>query len=409
MALDYLFDLDMTLVDSAALATSRKSGLWQEVRRNMNLIRPFSKIGRFAPHEVPKLVKDAGHRVGIVTSSPSAYAQEVLQRFRIPFDVLVAYGDTENHKPDPDPILEAIRRLGGRKASTLYVGDDVADIEAAYHAEIRSIGVGWGPTSVFEMSSTAPDIFVWRPSTLLRADAMPSLGYVAECISANIEFDSHWGSILRCDEEPAVFALGRYFTTSDPRHGTSALCADILSLKNDDVAAPRLGRAFGLSLNPLGWTPDWIVPVPPKPSQPRNRFARLLEAASRQLPEDSVTLDGLRCVKEIQGYKQMGALERQEAIRGAFKSNYDWKGSSILLLDDVYTTGETIRECVRVLMRAGAGEVRCVALGKDQRTFVRKECSVCHRPMRVRTNSGTGDKFWGCSGYPDHCRNTENL
>ena len=29
--------------------------------------------------------------------------------------------------------------------------------------------------------------------------------------------------------------------------------------------------------------------------------------------------------------------------------------------------------------------------------------------MRVRTNGYTGERFWGCSGYPDHCQNTENM
>ena len=409
MPLTYLFDLDMTLIDSSALAMLRKSGLWQEVRRNMHLVRPFPKIGRYAPHEVPQVLKDGGHTVGVVTSSPRGYAEEVLGRFRIPYDVLVAYGDTENHKPNPDPILEAIRQLGAQKASTLYVGDDVGDVEAAYHAGIRSVGVGWGPTSLFEMSSTAPDIYIEKPGILARTELLPGLGYVAECVSDNVEFASHWGSVLRSDDNPPVFALGRYFTTSDPRHAGSVLCANILSLKNSDTIAPTLGRAFGLALNPLEWMPRYIVPVPPKPSQPRNRFAKLLEAASRYVPKGSVTLDGLQCVKEIAGYKQMNALERQEAIRGAFRSGYNWNGNSILLLDDVYTTGETVKECARVLTRSGAGEVRCVTLGKDQRTFVRKECSACHRPMRVRTNSYTGEKFWGCSGYPDHCQHTENF
>jgi hypothetical protein len=409
MPLTYLFDLDMTLIDSSALAMLRKSGLWQEVRRNMHLVRPFPKIGRHAPHEVPQVLKDEGHTVGVVTSSPRGYAEEVLGRFRIPYDVLVAYGDTENHKPNPDPILEAIRQLGAQKASTLYVGDDVGDVEAAYHAGIRSVGVGWGPTSLFEMSSTAPDIYIEKPGILARTELLPGLGYVAECISDNAEFAGHWGSVLRSDDNPPVFALGRYFPTADPRHATSALSANILRLKNDDAIAPTLGRAFGLALSPLDWAPKYIVPVPPKPSQPRNRFAELLKAAARHLPRDSVTLDGLKCIKEIEGYKQMNALDRQEAIRGAFKSNYNWNGTGILLLDDVYTTGETVKECARVLARSGAGEVRIVTLGKDQRAFLRKQCSACHRPMRVRTNSHTGDKFWGCSGYPNQCQHTENL
>lgn len=41
----FLFDLDMTLVDSSALAQMRRFQIWEEVRRNMNLIRPFPPKG----------------------------------------------------------------------------------------------------------------------------------------------------------------------------------------------------------------------------------------------------------------------------------------------------------------------------------------------------------------------------
>jgi hypoxanthine phosphoribosyltransferase len=89
-------------------------------------------------------------------------------------------------------------------------------------------------------------------------------------------------------------------------------------------------------------------------------------------------------------------------------SNHIPDGTS-LLVDDVYTTGGTSHECIRVLKSSGAGEVRVMALAKDQRTFARKTCSACGRSMKIRTNPATTVKFWGCSGYPDHCRNTEDI
>ena len=194
-----------------------------------------------------------------------------------------------------------------------------------------------------------------------------------------------------------------------PTHAQSRLTEAVLRLKNDDAPAAMLGRALGEAVRLLEWTPDYVVPVPPKPSQSRNRFGLLLSEASKHLPGDlEVSLDGLRCVREVEGYKALGPLDRREAIKGAFASGYSWGSAKVLLVDDVYTTGGTTGECVTALKSHGAGEVRCLALTKDQRTFTRKECPACGRPMRVRT-SGLGVKFWGCSGYPDRCTNTEDL
>jgi ssDNA-binding Zn-finger/Zn-ribbon topoisomerase 1 len=50
-----------------------------------------------------------------------------------------------------------------------------------------------------------------------------------------------------------------------------------------------------------------------------------------------------------------------------------------------------------------------MALAKDQRTFSRKTCSACGRSMKIRTNSTTGVRFWGCSGFPNSCQNTEDV
>lgn len=407
----FLFDLDMTLVDSSALAQMRRLQMWENVRQNMNLIRPFPAQGRAAPHELPALLRAEGQPVGVVTSSPEWYAQAVLAQFRIPYDVLVSYGDTQNHKPDPEPLQEALRRLGiAASPQVLYIGDDVGDIEAAYHAGLTSIAVRWGPTSIFELSSSAPDIFMSKASTLLRLDRLGGRGYIGEALTSGWPFHSHWGSILHCDDDPTVYALGRYFTASDPRHATSALSATVLSLKNDDTHANILGEAVGKAIANLDWAPDCIVPVPMKPSQERNRFKELLDSAADHFDEDiEVELDGLKTIKEVEGYKQMNALERAEAIKDAFDTDFTWGGAKILLLDDVYTTGETTRECVRILNANGAGEVRVMAIAKDQRVFARKTCPACGRSMKIRENHTSHVKFWGCSGYPHHCQNTEDF
>src|SRR3546814_9398326 len=107
------------------------------------------------------------------------------------------------------------------------------------------------------------------------------------------------------------YALGRYFTTVDPRHGKAPLTAAVLKLKNDDTPASVLGQAVGYAVGQLPKKPRYIVTVPPKPSQQRNRFTKLLKAAEPLLPKGvEVKLDGLACFREVENYKTMGQIGR---------------------------------------------------------------------------------------------------
>jgi predicted amidophosphoribosyltransferase len=62
----------------------------------------------------------------------------------------------------------------------------------------------------------------------------------------------------------------------------------------------------------------------------------------------------------------MGRKERQANIKGAFgvANKERVKNQHILLIDDVYTTGSTLAECARALLKSGASRVGVLTLAR---------------------------------------------
>ena len=99
----FIFDLDMTLLDTSELEPAKRRDEWDYVEEHLDLARPFSDTS-MVPHELPHALKERGHGIAVVTSAPRWYAEALLERFDIAHDVLVASEDTQSHKPAPSPI-----------------------------------------------------------------------------------------------------------------------------------------------------------------------------------------------------------------------------------------------------------------------------------------------------------------
>ena len=112
-----------------------------------------------------------GRKLGIVTAKRHRTVALSLERFpvlRDDFDLIVVHEDTKRHKPDPDPVLLAIERLGGTPAESVYVGDSPFDIRAAKSAGAYAVAVGWGGIHPDErLLAEEPDAFVRSAAELL--------------------------------------------------------------------------------------------------------------------------------------------------------------------------------------------------------------------------------------------------
>jgi predicted amidophosphoribosyltransferase len=74
---------------------------------------------------------------------------------------------------------------------------------------------------------------------------------------------------------------------------------------------------------------------------------------------------GLRRIRNTQSQVELTAEKRRENVKGAFESVPDIVGGKrVLLVDDVTTTGSTIRECAGALRDGGATAVFCLTLAR---------------------------------------------
>jgi pyrophosphatase PpaX len=130
------------------------------------LIRPFDGVE-------PMLValRASGLRLGVVTSKREGTARRGMSRYGLArhFAVGVFHDDTVRHKPHPEPLLEAARRMGVPPAETVYVGDSVHDVAAGRAAGMRTIAVTWGPFDREDLVAAGPDHLADRPENVVAA------------------------------------------------------------------------------------------------------------------------------------------------------------------------------------------------------------------------------------------------
>jgi ComF family protein len=63
---------------------------------------------------------------------------------------------------------------------------------------------------------------------------------------------------------------------------------------------------------------------------------------------------------------ELGRLARRENLRGAFqiRPKSDFQGAKVCLVDDVLTTGTTVKECSKVIINSGALKVKVLTLAR---------------------------------------------
>jgi len=153
----------------------------------------------------------------------------------------------------------------------------------------------------------------------------------------------------------------------------------ILALKHADRlhGVPSFGQWLARAGADLLDGADLIVPVPLHWTRlwwrRYNQSAVLAHAVAAALPRPGgprIAPDLLVRRRRTPSQGHRTRTQRAENVRGAFalRPGAEVKGTRVVLVDDVMTSGATVEECARVLRRAGAAGIDVLTLARAVRT-----------------------------------------
>lgn len=144
---------------------------WYETYRKYNhavhdeYIQPYAGVEELL---VELTARGAG--LAVVTSKSRMTVDMAFRRVPIEdyFGAVITADDSERHKPDPQPVQLAMRRLDVTPEESVYIGDSPFDIKAGHAAGAATAGVGWGMFPPVRLKELEPDYYFEKPEEILR-------------------------------------------------------------------------------------------------------------------------------------------------------------------------------------------------------------------------------------------------
>lgn len=340
-----IFDLDNTLIDTSMLKNFRDKRQWQSCYNNFGSTNII-----FNPNELHEY-----YYIGIVTNSPRNYAEQLLKFYGINYDCLIAYHDTDKHKPDSEPLLKCLKSLNKEVNEAICVGDNYNDTIAASTAEIFSIGVTWGDSTREEHLTNNVNVIIDSAVELEnKLNSLFTTKYQRIFLNNNDKLNNMRWHLIKY--YPYWLPDG----TVNPEFRANG-CGRILDLKQNQVSA--INYFYQIIDGYL----DKGFPICVVPSSDKEKIRTGVRELAGKLSANG-RIDATNCLVRIYTIPKAatgGPRNKQVHLNSIKVVNTSLiKGKDVLLLDDITTSGSSLYACEELLLNAGANRVVKLALGQ---------------------------------------------
>ncbi|MFJ7831992.1 pyrophosphatase PpaX [Peribacillus sp. NPDC097264] len=119
--------------------------------------------------ETVQTLKQSGYKLAVVTTKKRDIVERGLRLSKLDqfFDVVVTLDEVKHAKPDPEPLLKALKQLDSIPEEAVMIGDSHHDILGGKNTGTRTAGVAWSIKGREFLESFHPDFMLENMSDLL--------------------------------------------------------------------------------------------------------------------------------------------------------------------------------------------------------------------------------------------------
>jgi ATP-dependent DNA helicase RecQ len=370
--------------------------------------------------KIIKYLRDNGIKVVIFTNSPKNYVSEVLKHGSIEVDNVISYYDVQNHKPHPEGIYKTMQTFSLSNKEILYIGDSKLDYETAKNGKVSYFNVDWGETS--EVDSNMINYSNFFPTL----QNFNFLSHIPQLESDNYQDQIRITETKILKSELNNLFLGYY------RHDKDYVKNKVLKFKDGDENT--INQWLSVIKQHINLFPSIDYIVRALGHKEINAIKSSLDNVGKLIEESipySKYLPDLLSKKTTNNkLTTMNAIDRKNTLSKQYFFNENHKEfskqkKSFLIIDDVYTTGSTIKEITRAIREIspnsiiyvftlvqtkGFGDSHEIELhNQNLLAFLDNKITLKHTNKKLRNENYENKKFSANYAYTNHNFIIQNL